>query len=76
MTMRLLQEGQVSLEPILAFPFLDLGLHPRNIGAELELFAIAEPDVVVGLALDEPDAFGFERCVKVFVTFDKQAGEE
>ena len=74
--MRLLQEGKVSLESVFAFPSFDLCLHSRDVSAELELFAIAEPDVVIWLAFDEFDVFLFEGRVKVFVAFGEKAWEE
>lgn len=55
--MRLVEECQISLKPIFAFPFLNLRLHCRKVRGELEVLAIAEPDVVVGGALHNINAF-------------------
>ena len=71
--MRLLEEGQVPLEAGVTLPALDFGLHAGDVGAELELFAVAEPDVVVRLALDELDVFSFEGGVEVGVAFEEEA---
>lgn len=59
------QVVHIPLEPIFAFPFLDLGLHGGHVGGQLEPLAIAEPDVVVGVAFAEDHIFGFEGCVQV-----------
>ena len=60
--MRFLQEAQVSGIPILALPLLDLRLHKRQVTAEPELLAIAEPDVVVRLAFSQLDTFFLQAC--------------
>ena len=76
MPMRLLQESQISLEAILALPFLDLPLHSGRIGGEFEGLAVAEPDVVVGLAFEEFNALGFEGGVEVVKGFAEEVGQE
>lgn len=56
----LLQKRQVPLVAILPLPALDLVLHSREIRAEAHALAVAEPDVVVGVAFEQLDALGFE----------------
>lgn len=60
MSMRLLQKAEISLEAVLALPLFHLLLHARNVAAKLEAFTISKPDIVVGFAFHEIDAFGFE----------------
>lgn len=76
MLMRFLEEGQVSRVSILALPLFNLALHARQICREPEPFAIAEPDVVVGVAFDKFDAFTFETGVKFFESPVKEPWEE
>lgn len=54
---RLVEKCQIPLEPFFAFPPLNLRLHCRKIRGELEVFAIAEPDIVVGSALYDIHTF-------------------
>ncbi len=72
----LLHEAQIPLEPIFTLPFLDLDLHARQVAAELEALAVAEPDVVVWLAFQELNAFGGDGGVEVAEDFFEEAGEE
>lgn len=65
MLMRLLHPAQIPFKPILSFPPLNLVLHARDIGAELEFLPIPEPDIVVGLAFHELHALCFQGRVKV-----------
>lgn len=75
MLMRLVEECQVSLEPILAFPLLNLRFHCRKIRGELKVLAIAKPNIVIGSALYDIDAFSQERCVQVAVCFAEEVRE-
>ena len=72
----LLPEAQIPLEAVLALPFLDLDFHARQIAAELEALAVPEPDIVVGLAFQELDAFGSYGGVEVAEDFFEEVGEE
>ncbi len=72
----LLHEAQIPLEPIFTLPFLDLDLHARQVAAELEALAVAEPDVVVWLAFQELNAFGGDGGVEVAEDFFEEVGEE
>jgi len=74
--MRLLQKRQITHEPILALPPLDLLFHHSHVRGHLELLAIAEPDVVVGVAFDEMHALGFERGAEIGKGLAEEAGEE
>lgn len=76
MSMRFLQEGEIPLEPVFAFPFFDFALHAGEVGGEFEGVAVVEPDPVVGLAFEEVDAFGFERGVEFGEGFAEEVGEE
>lgn len=73
--MRLVEECQISLKAIFAFPFLNLCLHCRKIRGKLEVLAIAEPDVVVGSALYNINAFFQQSCVEVAVCFGEEMRE-
>ena len=59
MAMGLLEETKISLEAILAFPFLDLPLHAGGVRRELKSLAIAKVHLVVGLTFQELNALGF-----------------
>ena len=76
MPVRLLQEAQVSVEAILAFPFLHLPLHTGRIGRQLKRLAITKPEVVVGLAFQEFDSFGLEGGVQIVECLSEKVGEE
>ena len=71
-----MQEPKVPLEPILAFPLLNLPFHPGCVRGEFEGLAIAEPDVVVGLALEELDSFGLQGCIEVVECLSEEIWEE
>ena len=76
MPVRLLQKAKVPLKPVLALPLFDLRLHARNVSAELEALAVAEPDVVVGVAFEKVYAFGFEGGAEVVEGFAEEVGKE
>ncbi len=75
MPMGLLKKAQIPLEAIFAFPLLDFIFHTGDVGGQLEGLAIAEPEIVVGLAFHQLHAFGFERGVQVVEGFPKEMGE-
>ena len=64
--MALFQELQVPAITILALPLLDLRLHDRQITTQLKALAIAEPDVVIGLAFSKLYAFSLQARVQLF----------
>lgn len=74
--MRLGHKSQVPIKAIFAFPFLDLVLHGSDVGGELELLAVTEPNVVIWIAFHELYAFGFERCVEVAESFFEETWQE
>jgi hypothetical protein len=51
-------------------------LHPRQIGTQFKLFAIAEPDPIVRLAFPQLDAFSFEARAEFVKGLVEEAGEE
>ena len=67
--MRLLQKLQISLEAILAFPLLDFVLHACQITAHFKALAVVRPHIVVRLAFEELDAFGFQTRSKIKESF-------
>jgi hypothetical protein len=75
MLMRLIEECQIALKSIFAFPLLNLRLHGRKIGGELEVLAIAKPDIVVGGTLYDINAFFQEGCVEIAVCFGEEVRE-
>jgi hypothetical protein len=76
MLVTLLQERQVPLIPVLALPFFDLVFHGREVRAEQHALAVAEPDVVVGVAFEQLHAFSFEACAEFFEGQVEEAGQE
>lgn len=71
-----LQETEVSFEAICTLPFLNLTLHLGLVRGQLDAFAIVEPEVVIVLAFDEIDVFGFERSSEVGEGFREELGEK
>jgi hypothetical protein len=65
MPMRFSQKAQISAVTLFALPLLNLPLHEREIAAEPEVLAIAEPYVVIGLAFSELYALSFETCIQL-----------
>lgn len=76
MRMRLPKVLQISLVSLLSLPLLNLLLHDGEVTRELELLAIAEPDVVVWFAFQELDALGFEAGVEFGKGAVEEVGEE
>jgi len=76
MFMSLLEESQVAREAILALPLFDLIFHGSHVGRHPELFSIAEPDVVVGVAFHQMDAFILESSAQVLESLAEEVGEK
>ena len=74
--MGLLQKAEIALKSVLALPLLDLELHPREIGRQLNRLAVGEPDLVVGLAFQEFHAFGLETRSEVVEGFGEESGQQ
>lgn len=47
-----------------------------KVGRKLKSLAITEPDVVIGIAFDQLDAFGLETSAEITESMVKQAWEE
>jgi hypothetical protein len=73
--MRLVEECQIALESVFAFPLLNLHFHCREIGGELEGLAIAEPDIVVGRTLYNIYAFLLQSGIEIAVCFGEEVRE-
>lgn len=67
---------QIPLESGLPLPLLDLPLHHARVRAELEALAVSKPEVVVGVAFEQPNALGFQGGVEVVECFLEELGEE
>lgn len=65
MLVGLFQKGEISSISILTLPFLNLLLHVREVGREPEPFAIAEPDIVIGVAFDQLYTLGLETGTQI-----------
>lgn len=76
MSMRLPQPFEIPLKALFALPFLDLALHDRRIGRQLEGFPIAEPEVVVRFAFQQFYPFGCEGGVEIVEGFFEELREE
>lgn len=74
--MRFAQKPQIARVPILALPLLDLVFHAGEVCRQLELLAIAEPDVVVWLTFDQLDALSLEAGIQVCKRVVEEAREE
>lgn len=74
--MRLSKPLQIPLKPLLPLPLLNLPLHNTCIRAQLKALPIPEPEVIVGFAFEQLDAFGFERGVEVVERFFEELREE
>jgi len=61
----LFQKGEISSISILTLPFLNLLLHLREVGRELESLAIAKPDIVIGVAFYQFYSLGLETSTQI-----------
>jgi hypothetical protein len=72
MTVRLLQEAQITLESVLALESLNLLFHDRDIGRQFEVRPIVEMYIVVGIALDQMNTFVLQRRAEIRECFLEQ----
>lgn len=75
-TMGFLKKAEVPLKPVLALPFFNFLLHPRQIGGELKRLAITKPQIVIRFAFHQLHPFRFQGRVEVVERFAKQVGEK
>ena len=74
MPMGLLKKAEVSLKAILPLPFLNLRLHPSQIGRELKGVTITKPQIVIRFTFHQLHPFLFQGRVEVVKGLAKQVG--
>lgn len=70
--MRFLEKCKIALEPSFAFPFLDFMFHGGDVGRELELLAVAEPNVVIWVAFEQLYTFCFKSRAEISKGLSKE----